>query len=190
MLFAAIAHGQTRERGKFSLQGEPATLMGIDLPAKNMLIAFGGGSICVFSAEQRIVSLYTFSIHKKAVTGAGFLPDGKKFITCSLDGTLRLWDTEEARKHHKAMEDSKGDGKPEVPKPLVSVSAHSGFGINCLSISPDGKHVATGAVDGTIKIWDTEKLKQLVSLAAAHPGGVKAVQYSPDVKVLASGGTE
>ena len=190
LLVAAIAGGQTRERGKFSLQGEPATLVGIDVPGKNMLIAFGGGTICVFSAEQKIVSLYTFSIHKKAVTGAGFLPDGKKFITCSLDGTLRLWDTEEARKHHKTMEDSKGDGKPEVPKPLLSVSAHSGYGVNCLSISPDGKQVATGAVDGTIKIWDTANLKQVVSLAAAHTGGVKAVQYSPDGKVLASGDTD
>jgi len=190
LLVAAAASGQTRERGKFSIQGEAAVLMAVDPQTKFVLIGFGAGSVCVFPAEQRLVNLYTYSIHKKAVTGAGFLPDGKKFVTCSTEGTLRLWETEAARKHHKAMEDSNGDGKPEIPKPLLSVSAHSGYGATCLSVSPDGKFVATGATDGTVKVWEAETLKQLTSLAGAHPGGVRAVQYSPDGKVLASSGVD
>ena len=190
LLAGAVAYGQTRERGKFSIQGEAAMLMAVDPQTKFVLIGFSAGSVCVFPADQRIVNLYTFSIHKKAVTGAGFLPDAKKFVTCSLEGTLRLWDTEAARKHHKAMEDSNGDGKPEIPKPLLSVSAHSGYGVTCLSVSPDGKQVATGATDGTVKIWDAETLKQLASLAGTHPGGMRTVQYSPDGKVLASGGVD
>src|SRR5262245_7438048 len=116
----------TRERGRFSLQGEAATCMAIDPPAKHALIAFNGGTICVFSAEQRVVQVFTFPIHKKTVTSAVFLPDGKQYATVSTDGLLRLWDTEEAIKHHKAMEDKNGEAKLDPPKPIHSVQAHSG----------------------------------------------------------------
>jgi WD40 repeat protein len=144
----------------------------------------------VFPTEQKVVQVYSYPVHKKAVTGAGFLPDAKRFVTCSTDGTLRLWDTAAARKHHKEMEDKNGDAKPEIPKPLISVSAHSGSGVTCLALSPDGKRVATGASDGTVKLWDAESLKQLSSLPGAHTGGVKSVQFSPDGKTLASGGLD
>ena len=55
-----------------------------------------------------------------------FLPDGKSYATVSTDGLLRRWDTEEALKHHKAMEEKNGEAKPEVPKPLQSVQATFG----------------------------------------------------------------
>lgn len=190
LVIGTVALGQTRERGRFSLQGEAATCMGIDQPAKHALIAFNGGTICVFSAEQRVVQVFTFPVHKKTVTSAVFLPDGKQFATVSSDGLLRLWDTAEALKHHKAMEDKNGDAKLEPPKPLHSVQAHSGYGVTCLAVSPDGKRFATGGADGTIKLWEAENLKQLVFMVAAHPGGVKTVQFSPDGKQLASGGSD
>jgi WD40 repeat protein len=164
--------------------------MAIDPPAKHAAIAFNGGTICVFSAEQRIVQVFTFPIHKKTVTSAVFLPDGKQFASVSTDGLLRLWDTEEALKHHKAMEDKNGEAKVDPPKPVHSVQAHSGYGVTCLAVSPDGKRLATGATDGTVKLWDAENLKQQASLAGAHLGGVKSVQFSPDGKQLASGGSD
>jgi WD40 repeat protein len=190
LLATNASFGQTRERGRFSLQGDPATLMAIDPTVKSALIGFNAGSICVFSAEQRTVSVYTYPIHKKAVTGASFLPDGKTFVTCSADGMLSLWATDAALKHHKEMEDKNGDAKPEVPKPIVSVKAHSGYGVTCVIVSPDGKVAATGATDGTIKLWELPALKQLSSVAGAHTGGVKSVQFSPDGKLLASGGVD
>jgi WD40 repeat protein len=88
------------------------------------------------------------------------------------------------------MEDSNGNAKPPAPKPLRSVTAHSRYAVTCLAVSPDGQRLATGATDGTVKLWDAEKLKQLASLAGAHLGGVKSVQFSPDGKKLASGGAD
>jgi WD40 repeat protein len=190
LVVAGVGAGQTRERGKFSLQGDPATLMAVDPGTKFALIAFSNGTICVFPADQRTVSVFSFPIHQKAVTGAEFLPDASKFVTCSHDGLLRLWDTAAARKHHKALEDSNGDAKPPLPKPLLSVTAHSKYPVTCLAVSPDGKRLATGAADGTVKMWDAEKLRQLASLAGAHLGGAKSVQFSPDGNWLASGGAD
>ena len=191
LLLPALAAAQpgTRERGRFSLQGDPATYLAIDLPVKHVLIAFNAGSVCVFPADQRTVNVYSHPVHKKAVTGAAFLPDGKSFVTVSLDGTLKTWETAAALKYLKELEDNR-DAKPMLPKPVLTVTAHSGYGVTCVAVSPDGKRFATGATDGTVKLWDADGGKQTASLAAAHLGGVKAIQFSPDGKVLASGGAD
>jgi WD40 repeat protein len=186
----AAAQSGTRERGRFSLQGDPATYLAIDPAVKHVLIAFNAGSVCVFPADQRVVNVYSHPVHKKTVTGAAFLPDGEHFVTVSLDGTLKTWETAAALKYLKQMEDKNGDAKPELPKPTHAVTAHSGHGVTCVAVSPDGKRFATGATDGTVKLWDADAVKQTASLAAVHQGGVKAVQFSPDGKVLASGGAD
>jgi WD40 repeat protein len=193
LLLPALAVAQqppTRERGRFSLQGAPATVVAIDPAMKSVVIGFEPGTICVFPADQRVVSVYSHTVHKKAVTGAAFLPDGASFVTVSLDGTLKRWDTAAALKYLKEQEDKNGAGKPEPPKPKEAVTAHSNNPVMCVAVSPDGKFVATGATDGTVKLWDPHTLKQSASLAGAHPGGVRALTFSPDSKSLASGGAD
>lgn len=58
--------------------------------------------------------------------------------------------------------------------------------ISSLAISPNGKLIATGSVDLTVKVWDTAS-KQCVSTLEGHDGDVQAMAFSPDGKLLASG---
>ena len=192
LLLPALAAAQsgTRERGRFSLRGDPATWLAIDPAVKHVLIGFTNGSVCVFPADQRVVNVYGHPIHKKAVTGAAFLPDGDHFVTVSLDGTLKTWESAAALKYLKELDDSNGDAKPALPKPVHTVTAHSGYGVTCVAVRPDGKRFATGATDGSVRLWDADKVKQTGSLAVIHRGGVKAVQFSPDGKVLATAGAD
>jgi WD40 repeat protein len=191
LITTTLASAQpTRERGRFSLQGDPATVLAVDPAIKFVLIGFNAGSVCVFRADQRVVSVFSHPVHKKSVTGAAFLPNGTSFVTVSLDGTLKVWETDAALKYLKELEDKKGEAKPEVPKPTENITAHSGYGVTCVAVSPDGKSIATGAADGTIKLWDATTYKPFASLPGAHAGGVKTVQFSPDSKVLASGGSD
>src|SRR5262249_49560539 len=74
--------------------------------------------------------------------------------------------------------------------------------VSCQIFSPDDKQVATGALDGVIKIWDTEKCAELclnketavkakpLHKMKAHSGGVYGLAYSPDGKRLASAGAD
>jgi WD40 repeat protein len=186
---AALAQ-PTRERGRFSLQGDAATVMAMDAKVQYALIAFNGGTVCVFPTDQRTVSLYTYPIHKKAVNAAAFTPDSKSFVTASADGTVKVWDILAARKHHKEMEEKGSDAKPPVPKPLLSITAHSGNPVTALAVSPDGKLYATGGSDGNVKLWHSDTGKVALTKLGAHPGGVRAVQFSPDGKVLATAGAD
>ncbi len=187
-LFASAQVG--RQRGLFSLQDDPGTVFTLDAETKYALLAFNSGTLVVFPTDQRIVQLFTFPAHKKPITGAVFLPSSKRFATTSTDGTLRVFDVADARAHHKAMEDSNGKAKPDIPEPIVTISAHTPGAATALAIESDGKRFVTGGSDGSIKIWDVGTAKLAATLGVVHSGGVRAIAVSANGKWMATSGVD
>jgi len=64
-------------------------------------------------------------------------------------------------------------------------SGHEGY-VNSVSISADGKRLASGSDNETVRLWDTETGKEIQRFVG-HEGSVRSVSLSADGKRLASG---
>ncbi|ARV61578.1 serine/threonine protein kinase [Nostocales cyanobacterium HT-58-2] len=68
--------------------------------------------------------------------------------------------------------------------PPYTLKGHSSD-VNSVAFSPNGKLLASGSDDDTIKLWDLAN-KQEIRALKEHSGWVWAVAFSPDGKTLAS----
>jgi WD40 repeat protein len=58
--------------------------------------------------------------------------------------------------------------------------------VNSITFSPNGKYLASGSDDNTVKLWSMESQNEIITLQG-HRGWVYSVAFSPDGKYLASG---
>ncbi|MCT7973012.1 NACHT and WD repeat domain-containing protein, partial [Laspinema olomoucense] len=58
--------------------------------------------------------------------------------------------------------------------------------VNSIAFSPDGKTLASGGDDNTIKLWNVETWEEIYTLPG-HQDSVWSIAFSPDGKTLASG---
>jgi WD40 repeat protein len=115
-----------------------------------------------------------FKGHTKAVGDAYFSPDGKRMASIGGDKTLRLWDV--------------ATGAEQRVIPL-----NTGRMAPDLALSPDGKMVAVGPVDGmAVQLWDIATDKVLHTLTTPPEmrtrglGRGVVIAFAPDGKLLAT----
>ncbi|MBN9522397.1 serine/threonine protein kinase [bacterium] len=120
---------------------------------------------------------HTGSPSRVAVT-----PDGRSVISVSGnngDATIRVWDFATGKETRQFRLDG--------PYPATDVRIFPGFEANqwmCLSVSADGRRVATGSCGGLAVIWDFASGKEVARLL--QPARVNQVQFSPDGQLLLS----
>jgi WD40 repeat protein len=70
---------------------------------------------------------------------------------------------------------------------IAVMTAHTNIVIS-VAFSPDGKTLATGSFDGSVRLWDLATRRPIGSPLTRNEYGVNSVAFSPDGKTLASGG--
>jgi uncharacterized protein with WD repeat len=132
-------------------------------------------NVIIWDAENG-AQLRTLSGHYH-VYSVAWSPDGRRVATTSTK-TVRVWDAESGVLLRTITLTAYGNSIPP---------GHSNY-VYSVAWIPDGRWIASGSFDNTVKIWDAESGVLLRTLVHSGSGGVRSVSYSPDGRRLASGG--
>ncbi|CAL8269474.1 transcription initiation factor TFIID subunit 5 [Gadus morhua] len=149
--------------------------------------------------------------HSGPVYGISFSPDRNYLLSCSEDGTVRLWSLQTFtclvgyKGHNYPVWDTQfspygyyfiSGGHDRVARlwatdhyqPLRMFAGHLAD-ITCTRFHPNSNYVATGSSDRTIRLWDV-LTGNCVRILTGHKGPIHAIAFSPNGKFMASGATD
>ncbi|KAH7888263.1 WD40-repeat-containing domain protein [Phlebopus sp. FC_14] len=116
--------------------------------------------------EAKIVPVKTFEGHGDWVQCVAWYPDGRRLVSGSDNGELRIWETETGLQVGEAIQ------------------GHSNV-LWALDVSSDGMAIASGSWDKTVKLWHAET-GELMHTCTGCKAAVRDVHFSPDSKRVAS----
>jgi WD40 repeat protein len=93
------------------------------------------------------------------VLSVAFSPDGRRLLSGSDDGTLRLWDAESGQEIH-------------------AFAGHQDW-VWSVAFSPDGRRLLSGGRDQTLRLWDAESGQEIRAFAPAIRVGCRASPFRP-----------
>mmetsp|Transcript_9583 Transcript_9583/g.20846 ORF Transcript_9583/g.20846 Transcript_9583/m.20846 type:complete len:517 (-) Transcript_9583:1902-3452(-) len=144
--------------------------------------------------------------HAGPIYGCSISPDKESLLTCSEDGSVRLWmyfpeliveagagatTTEEEKKKHKKKR------KRHARKKKQQGQWRNVFAFRCrpltpiwdVKFSPAGYYFCTGSYDGIVRLWNVEQAEPL-RLYSGHLADVDSLCWHPNCLYIASGSTD
>jgi WD40 repeat protein len=157
------------ETGKLiqHIKGHPNSILGVAFGKESKWILIGGYTAEMWDITSRKQS-HELDIPGDTVSCVSVNADKNLLAVGCFEGVTRLWDT-----------------TSKMPKRLKSLEGHDGA-VRSVDLSRDGKWLASGGVDRTVKMWNVESGKELVTLRG-HTEPVIAVAVSSDTKWVVSG---
>jgi WD40 repeat protein len=147
--------------------GRPGGVVSLAVGRGDVLAVAGSGGVQLWDLPRR--TRIRSSPATSPVFDIAVSPDGRQYATAENDGTVRVWNTADAR-------------------PLKSFTGHTGA-VRSVTFAPDGRTVVSGGADGTVRRWNLADPAALAHLDV-RPDTLTAIALSPDGDVLAGAGPE
>jgi len=109
-----------------------------------------------------------------------FAPDGKTLASLGEDGFIKLWTVATGKQRLRIRGTGGAAGKRHLR------AGETGHEACCVAFSPDGKLLASGQEDGSVRFWDPATGKEVGRLLG-HRWRVLSIAFSGDGKKLISG---
>jgi len=162
-----------------------------------------------YESEALIRTLSDYTV--TAVTAVAVTPDGKKVISGSVDGPLKVWDMKSGEAlftlqgHTERINDVvvTPDGRQAISgsddkttrvwnlrtgELIWRLEGHSDK-VRAVVVTQDGSHAISGSLDKTIKVWNLDTGIHVNTLMG-HIEGVQALAVTPDGKRVVSGSSK
>lgn len=156
-------------------------------------------SLLVTGSEDQVVRVWDVASqrlkcklagHSQDIYSVEFMPNGQEVVSGSGDRTVRIWDIEKARCRLVLNVTSGLAGGSTETTTTAEGSAASkkpiDAGITSIALSPNGRFLAAGALDRSIRLWETDMGRACETLEG-HRDSVYSVAFAPDGRHLISG---
>jgi len=165
-------------------QGEYLSVLAFTPDGKTLLAANPDGAIATWDLDDPRAPLVELSTQMGGVSSATYSGNGRWFVTGSQrDDTFAVWDLTEAHAGSVLV----SDPEPAAAGSGPSVDLQGGVPV---AISPDSTTLATGSLNGVIRLWRLGDLTSPIASLHGHEGGLLALIFYDNGKHLASSGQD
>ena len=185
-ILATASDDKTIKLWQIETLAEICTLLGHSHAVKSVAFSPDGQILASGSWDKTIklwdvntgTEICTMTGHQLQVNSVAFSPQGQLLASASYDRTIRLWQIPALESSHKEFQN-----RPCYSL-LGTLSGHA-WAVLTVAFSPDGKILATGRDDNTIKLWEVNT-GQLICTLVGHSWSVVAVAFTADGETLLS----